>query len=1690
MYTQQLEAGGAEVGTLQVDSNAQFAGDANVQGGLSIGQSLQTAGDLGIGGSTYVQGTLAVAGGIQGGVTVNGLSTPGAPTVTTTGTTGTTSYSYAVAAVSASGGTTVASSNGTIATGNASLTGSHYNVVSWTPVSGAVSYKVYRTASGGTPATTGLIGTTGATTLNDTGLAGDGATASSTNTSGQFTLNGPATFNENNLNNVNIVSDLSGGSRSGYAMTLSQANNASNNNSVGLLQLSNSDTASTAGLLSIGQVAGGTGIDFSASAGSSTGLLFGFNYNGTAIDLSNTSLSTSTAINVRTANLTSGNSIILGGSAGGALGAFTGNALLINPARSYNFASPINDTGNLLNINRSNTVNNASAVYTVSGAVATLQSNCTQTAGTCTDTSNILNLNQQYASASGAVLNIQNAGSGADILFNKNGHSVGLSVSGSLGAAYSLVLPTVAPGLSQCLQNDGSTIGQLTWGACSGGGGTGLTGVGTYSTTNTNASGATVSGSSIIFQSASTSAPGMVDTGAQTFAGVKTFNDAVATGNQTSNLMLDPGAELGGEGLAANAQWSVQTNAGAAHSGSKYYQGTGTGVANSLTQSNYIPVAGGQSYQLSYWIKKDSGTNGTATGAITYYTAGKAALFTATASSQCGLTYSTTWQLCSAHFYVQPTVGASYIRLNLQTLADSTTGNWYVDDIDFQRADSGLQVLSGPLVAYLPAPVITSFSQSTLGALSLGGTYYYQVLAYNSTTNSYSSAGPERSFTLTGLNNKITVNWSAVQGANGYLVERGTASGQEDHSWFVGSGTSYTDDGSGSANIGSGYVANYQNYSMYLQPSGDSYIGVNGGNFGIGTHAPQYGLDVQANGSTNSGKINAAVGYVINGTAGASVTCSGGQFLQDQVVQGGIVTGGTCATASGGSGGDNITVNGSAATDANFLDTTATATVAGTSWSLNAGATPNGISLSISAASASVAGIVTSGDQTFGGNKTFNGSLTVAAGQSLTLTGSGTRPSSPTKGMLYFDTTTNQLIQYNGSKWISDRSSNTYIVAATNSVNKDAADYVADGDTTAAGDGDQVQINQALTAAASTGGSVYLMEGTYTIDASISIPNNVTLTGSGAGTIITIPNSFNANINMVTNIDTSTGKNIAVQNLLIDGNKASQTSGNAYGIYFIGMGGGSATDGAKITNVTAKNMRSGSGIYLSGSINSTITTSTAVANGNNGIQTQGSAYITITGNITQGNANAGIWDLNSGYLTITGNITQGNTNFGIEMQNTINSTITGNIVQGNAGNGIDLFAANKNTISGNNLYDNTASSAMSSILVSGNDNLITDNNITDTAGVGYAIEIWSGALRNYLSNNRYSGTGTASISDAGTGTVYANQQDGSGNLVIKPTSNAGLSIQNAFNPSTGGTQTGTSLTVTNAPTSVANTAIGQKITVSDATALANTIQGFVVDTSGITNSSASVTTVLFKTKNSATAFVVQDGSSNAIFTVDTAAASINVGGYAKLKELAAAPAATTGFGTIYVSSSDHSLHFKNASGTDITLGAGGGGTHGKTVKMAPEFAGAIFSPDGTNNTGFMSANHDTANNHNYYSWTTDQTTAQDYDIVVRSQLPSDFGTSFTSGSWKVYTYVDSLTATAISFTLQDAGGTTCYTGTQSIKPSSAGAWQQITIADPGNGCSFAADDFVTIDLKLTAVSPNSTDQVRVGELQYQYTSTY
>lgn len=112
------------------------------------------------------------------------VATPSNPTVVAVGTTGSAIWGYKISAYTATG-ETVATTEIQVANGNPVLSSSNYNRLSWDFMPNADGYKIYRITIGGIPSTTGFIGSTttfGITTFDDTGLAGDGASAPTVNT--------------------------------------------------------------------------------------------------------------------------------------------------------------------------------------------------------------------------------------------------------------------------------------------------------------------------------------------------------------------------------------------------------------------------------------------------------------------------------------------------------------------------------------------------------------------------------------------------------------------------------------------------------------------------------------------------------------------------------------------------------------------------------------------------------------------------------------------------------------------------------------------------------------------------------------------------------------------------------------------------------------------------------------------------------------------------------------------------------------------------------------------------------------------------------------------------------------------------------------------------------------------------------------------------------------------------------------------------------------------------------------------------------------------------------------------------------------------------------------------------------------------------------------------------------------------
>jgi parallel beta-helix repeat protein len=428
---------------------------------------------------------------------------------------------------------------------------------------------------------------------------------------------------------------------------------------------------------------------------------------------------------------------------------------------------------------------------------------------------------------------------------------------------------------------------------------------------------------------------------------------------------------------------------------------------------------------------------------------------------------------------------------------------------------------------------------------------------------------------------------------------------------------------------------------------------------------------------------------------------------------------------------------------------------------------------------------------------TLGATTTLAANQSIRVIGgaTGTRPVSPSEGMIYFDTSTKQLLTYSNGKWQADRTTGTKIVAASNSSQaaKDSADYVADGNGGGAGDGDQVQINAALTAAA--GGQVYLLEGTYTVDASIQMPNNTTLRGSGPNSVIEA--AFGAvGDNVIENIDTTTGAAMTVSDMTLNGRKDLST-GNIYLLNMTGVG-GVQRQGVTVERVIFKNSQLG-GLYLMNSkyarisgnsffdiINVTLTVigdknivKGNIIDGGTSIHLAGNANVmadntvtgsgglimegtngTVTGNTSTGNA-TGLTLFDANGMTISGNIFSDNSGAGISSMDDTSMTgvtITGNTIERNADKGMYIFYATKSVISNNIMRDNGGSLRNDAIFFdSGNvDVSVTGNVISDASATttNYGIYLPPGSSI-YLADNLL--LGGAVINDSTNAGVYMGQ---------------------------------------------------------------------------------------------------------------------------------------------------------------------------------------------------------------------------------------------------------------------------------------------------------------------------------------------
>lgn len=172
----------------------------------------------------------------------------------------------------------------------------------------------------------------------------------------------------------------------------------------------------------------------------------------------------------------------------------------------------------------------------------------------------------------------------------------------------------------------------------------------------------------------------------------------------------------------------------------------------------------------------------------------------------------------------------------------------------------------------------------------------------------------------------------------------------------------------------------------------------------------------------------------------------------------------------------------------------------------------------------------------------------------------------------------------------------------------------------------------------------------------------------------------------------------------------------------------------------------------------------------------------------------------------------------------------------------------------------------------------------------------------------------------------------------------------------------------------------------------------------------------------------------------------------------------------------------------------------RTVTLAPEFAGATFRGDGGSNNGSLSSdfcsyslqiNYGTTSfacpnsgeEHNYYEWTTTQASAQNYDIYVVYQMPSDYDT----GSMTNMVYYAEGETTSEAATLYMYKGSTTQCSDTGDVVTSANTWQSQTVASPLGLCTINAGDKVVFKVHVSATQ---NKKVRAGEINFTYRSKF
>ena len=297
------------------------------------------------------------------------------------------------------------------------------------------------------------------------------------------------------------------------------------------------------------------------------------------------------------------------------------------------------------------------------------------------------------------------------------------------------------------------------------------------------------------------------------------------------------------------------------------------------------------------------------------------------------------------------------------------------------------------------------------------------------------------------------------------------------------------------------------------------------------------------------------------------------------------------------------------------------------------------------------------------------------------------------------------------------------------------------GDYNCDGTDDQTEINEAISTLPVGGGIVRLKKGTYNLTGVVEIlKSNVVLEGEGSATIIKAANASNlGDVVRIGNGGTTSYTNIAVRNLMIDGNQANQTSGNSSPLVLWG------TSSFKHSRIIIENCwLTGARldclkvIAIEDSIirNCIIYSNTGAAIG---LFTT-SQYNAITGNVLASNS-YGIYDSACNYNAMTGNVIRNNS-YGIYVSNGWREVITGNMFFTSTNYGVYLIGAQRVAVTGNQFYGDSWGIVVGNSSNITRYNVITGNTLAWITNHGIALYYGTGTtVNNVVSGNSIFGPG-------------------------------------------------------------------------------------------------------------------------------------------------------------------------------------------------------------------------------------------------------------------------------------------------------------------------------------------------------------